>query len=584
MSDPVDRPGPPAARGPYPPPGTGRGDHGPRQSGPSRREGGVPDGLLLALIGLLLGVTVLVWTGTGLAALVERGRWPTGLHFTRTPVAIRQLATRPGDITAAWPQVAHGDLPRPGLFWGVLVGEVLVLLVLLVFAIGTVARYRALRAARRADRDRGRAAPHWPRTAPDAAGPPGASDTAASAALRSAGPAGAPDGSGTPWSAAPATRSRPPGGSAGLPGSGIEAAPDRPAVHARPVPPGPPVPPDAAVPREPAPAAPDPLTAPRTGSRVLFTGAGAGRTAKGPRAVWPAVLDAVGAVLVTCAGDATWQRTAAARAAIGPVRVFDPEHLVDTTERMRWAPHSGCEDPATAASRSRALLAPMRTHDVTADDAAATLLRCWLHAAAVDGRPFRQLHRWASGSGSGDALRVLRTARDAAAGWSGELDATLHAHPERRDTALDTVRRALSGLSSLHIRDACGPGRSDVLDLESFARERGTLYIVGAPREDPRTDPGAMPMLTALASSVVEHGRRMAAGSSPGRLDPPVTCVLDDVATVAPLPELPALMSEGPALGMPVLAVLRSEEQARHRWPSRDVRALWQNADHRVDL
>ena len=55
-----------------------------------------------------------------------------------------------------------------------------------------------------------------------------------------------------------------------------------------------------------------------------------------------------------------------------------------------------------------------------------------------------------------------------------------------------------------------------------------------------------MPLLTALASSVVEHGRRMAARSSPGRLDPPITLVLDDVAALAPLPELPALMAEGP--------------------------------------
>ena len=91
--------------------------------------------------------------------------------------------------------------------------------------------------------------------------------------------------------------------------------------------------------------------------------------------------------------------------------------------------------------------------------------------------------------------------------------------------------------------------------------------MVGEAVEDPKTNPGAMPLLTALASSVVEHGRRMAERSSSGRLDPPITLVLDDVAAVAPLPELPELLATGPERGMPTLALLRSREQGRARWP-----------------
>jgi hypothetical protein len=76
-----------------------------------------------------------------------------------------------------------------------------------------------------------------------------------------------------------------------------------------------------------------------------------------------------------------------------------------------------------------------------------------------------------------------------------------------------------------------------------------------------------MPLLTALTASVVEHGRRMAARSSDGRLDPPMTLVLDDVAAVAPLPRLPELLASGQDQGLPTLALLRSQEQARARWP-----------------
>ena len=97
--------------------------------------------------------------------------------------------------------------------------------------------------------------------------------------------------------------------------------------------------------------------------------------------------------------------------------------------------------------------------------------------------------------------------------------------------------------------------------------EGGTLYLVGESIEDPRAHPGAMPFLTALASNVVEHGRRVAERSSAGRLDPPLTVVLDDVAAVAPFPQLPELLASGAARGMPTLALLRSREQARSRWP-----------------
>lgn len=505
---------------------------------PTRREGGIPDGLLLGVVGFLLGVTLLTWTGTGLAGLLSHGHWPRSLHFTRTPLAMRALITQPKDLAGAWPQVPAGDLPGSGLFWGILVSEALILVVVGVFALSTMARWRAVRDNRRRlthellGQDAEFIAPQ-------------------------------------PAAAAPVVTPVPRHADVG----DVPAAPT--VLLAQPAPEAPGASP-------PASATPEPIGR-LTGSWVLFAGVN-GRTDKGAAAVLPAVLDAEGAVVVTCADDRTLLRTVGSRVKSGPVYVFDPEHRVDVPGRLRWAPHTGCEDPVTAAARARALLAPLRTHDVTANDAAVTLMRCWLHAAAVDGQSFRQLSKWAAGSGSAEALRILRTSRDAMSGWSGELESTLHAHPERRDTALAVVQRALSGLNSVHMRDACSPGRSDTFDLESFVNDRGTLYVVGTPREDPRAEPGAMPLLTALVSSVVEHGRRMAAGSSPGRLDPPMTCVLDDIATIAPLPELPALMGEGPALGIPVLAVLRSEEQARHRWPAKDAATIWQTADNRVEL
>ncbi|WP_374201248.1 type IV secretory system conjugative DNA transfer family protein, partial [Streptomyces mayonensis] len=283
-----------------------------------------------------------------------------------------------------------------------------------------------------------------------------------------------------------------------------------------------------------------------------------------------ALRDAEGAALVITSAPALWTDTKDARAKLGPVLLYDPTHLCDTPARLHWSPTVGCEDRPTAASRAAALLAPVRPAarlDQALGDTAELLLRSYLHAAAIDGRTVRHVHRWSQGLQIQDAVRVLRTHPKAAPGSAGELEGALTAHPERRDMAQQLTTRALAALSTVNIRESCTPNRTDALTLDSFIHEQGTLYVVGESIEDPRTSPGAMPLLTALVSSVVERGRRMAERSSSGRLDPPLALVLDDVAAVAPFPQLPGLLATGAEAGMPTLALLRSREQARARWP-----------------
>jgi hypothetical protein len=538
--------------------------------------GGLPDGLIVGIIGLLLGVTLLVWTATGISGLFAHGSWPSDVHFTRTPVAMRSLVAEPHDMAAAWPDTPAGELSGSGLFWGVFISQILVLIVFTVWVLGVVAR---LRGRGRGRRPAGAASRRYaaeppeepfeesfeeaeaasePAPVPRPRGTASKDDTTSLDAWFRTVPQATPPGA---REDAPTTRLAPVGGPAA----------DQPVMSGA---------------AEPAAGHGDRHAAALadgevTRTCVLFAGP---RGDKAKRITQPAVLAAEGPVVVTTADPDTYQETVGNRAKLGPVHVYDPGHLLDVPGRLRWAPHDGCEDPGSARIRAAALLAPLRTaraDEAIVHDTAATLLRCWLHAAAVDGQPFRAIHRWAAGGAtSGDAVRILRTDTGAASGWSGELESVVHAHPERRDAAQALIRRVMEPLNAVHFRDACNPGRTGRLDLESFASERGTLYVVGERIEDPRSHPGAMPLLTALVSCVVEHGRRMAAGSSAGRLDPPLTFLLDDVAALAPLPELPVLLSEGYAAGLPTLAVLRSPEQALARWQA----PLWQDADVRLVL
>ncbi|WP_405826631.1 type VI secretion protein [Streptomyces sp. NBC_00838] len=506
---------------------------------------GIPDGLILGVLGFLLGITLFAWTATGLAAFLARGAWPDSVTFTRTPSAIRRLVSAPHDLPAAWPGTPSGELSGYGLFWGLFIGELMVAAVLTVFVLGVVVRRRALRTVRLRERARQRAAAD---PAMDTNTDTDADPVAEAGAERVR---EAPPRTPEPAPAPATTSARNP---APAPAPVEQAVDDAPVAT-------------------PAPATPAPVPAPRTApyAHVRY----GDPLARRPAAV-QAIQDAEGPALVVTSDTGVWAETKDARAKLGPVLVYDPGHLCDTPARLHWSPTSGCEDADTAAARAAALLAPVRPLarlDAAMADTAQTLLRCWLHAAAVDSRPFKQVHRWAQGGNAHEAVRLLRTHPKAASGLAGLLESALTAYPERRDIAQELTTRALASLSSVHIREACTPNRADSLALDSFRAEGGTLYVVGEPIEDPRTRPGAMPLLTALTSHVVEHGRRMAARSSAGRLDPPMSLVLDDVAAVAPLPALPALLAEGDEQGMPALVLLRSREQGRDRWPHQELPA-----------
>ncbi|WP_330331678.1 type IV secretory system conjugative DNA transfer family protein [Streptomyces sp. NBC_00536] len=491
----------------------------PRRTDPrhptGQQRGGIPDGLLLALLAFLLGLAVLVWSATGLAAWITRGAWPGTVTFGHTPAAIRALIAQPHDVAGAWPDTDPAALSGWGLFWGTFISQLLVLFVATVFVIGVVARTKSRRA-------QARQAPEQP-PAPEPA----------------------------PFPVQPVTAYEPP----------------RPAP--RPAAPQPPAPTDEAY-RYGfgyAPATP-PAPSPSHGEQRLQYADPDRRHQLAAQSI----VMAEGAALIVTSSPALWAETKDARAKLGPVLLYDPAHLCDTPARMHWNPAEGCAERDTAAARAAALLAPVRPQariDAAVADTAETLLRSWLHAVALDSRPFKQLHRWAQGTNAQEPVRILRTHPHAAPGAAGELESALTAHPERRELAQHLTARALSCLSSINVREACNPNRTDSLTLASFLTEGGSLYVVGEPLEDPRTHPGAMPLLTALTASVVEHGRRMAARSSHGRLDPPLSLVLDDIAAVAPIPQLPELLAD--ATGLPVLALCRSREQARSRWPEADL-------------
>ncbi|MBF9072324.1 TraM recognition domain-containing protein [Streptacidiphilus fuscans] len=525
---------------------------------------------------------------------MDHGHFPHPLPFLSTASAIRHLATDPNDLPGAWPTTTASTLPSALAFWLTFFAMLALVLAGLIAVATARARHRAAVAAA---------------SAALAASTPG-SGTGSGAGSAGTVPEGAfprqaDDEGAVRADAAPTTAYAEPWPDSGSPISGSPTS-------------GPPVTPPPGAGIAPAPTQPRPwyvgeaaatFTLP-PGTTCVFAPEA---TATARRSLVQRVIaDATTQPLVVVGADpALWEQRPAHRRAsrFDPQQISaeDPEH-----PRGRWAPHGGCEDPAVATARAHALLLPTTRPTSDASDVqekavrdlAETLLRCWLHAAALDNRPFRHVARWAStaggaSGGSGaprqEAVAILNTtdAHRSGEGWGGLLQAALLHPSPSLDAALARIRAALASVGELHILAACTPDSpSAALDPGMLLREGevNSLYVLGQAGETRLRDdvPGmshsAMPLLTALVDDTFERARRAAARSASGRIDPALLWVLDDVAAVAPFPGLPELMARGGPMGLHALAVLRSPEQARARWGERAVHSLWTNSDNRAVL
>ena len=303
------------------------------------------------------------------------------------------------------------------------------------------------------------------------------------------------------------------------------------------------------------------------------------RSCKGLHIVIPAILDAPGAVVATSTRPDNLTATMRARERIGPVAVFDPQHLAEGVPAgLRWSPIRGCEEPLTAMVRATGLAAAteLSAGGVEGggfwDGKTRIALQAHLHAAALDHRSPAELFRWTlDPSAAAEAVAVRTGSPLAATGWADSLDATLDADPRTRDSIWQGVSLALSALADPRVLDAVSPAEGEQFDPESFIRDRGTLYLLA-------TGVGAgnsAALVAALVEDLVETARRMAARSPGARLDPPLLFALDEIGNLAPLPSLPTLMAEGGGTGITTMPVLQSLAQARDKWSENKAAAIW---------
>jgi type IV secretion system protein VirD4 len=310
------------------------------------------------------------------------------------------------------------------------------------------------------------------------------------------------------------------------------------------------------------------------------------RRGKTSAVVAPSVLAACGPVVSASTKPDVLRVTGPARARTGDLWLFDPSRTTQIppgAKELRWSPVTASATWDGALSQARAMVAAADPGKGVVDathwtERAGALLAPLLYAAALDGRAMRDVLRWVLEHDAGEAVAVLdaRRGSDKAGGTAAAADRTgaqerAHlalltllgiAKTERREQS--SIFSALSGVLEAYRSDAALRATDQPnFDAQAFVCSRDTVYIVGPAELQELVAPVIVGLLDDIRRVTYQHFH---AEVGQGRRPLPVVFALDEVAKIAPLPTLPAIISEGGGQGLLTLAVLQDLSQARERW------------------
>jgi len=312
------------------------------------------------------------------------------------------------------------------------------------------------------------------------------------------------------------------------------------------------------------------------------------RLGKTSQVIIPWVADWPGPALVTSIRPDVLAATALLRRKHGPAVVLDPTGAVPGwPDRLTWSPVSGCADYGKARHRADVITTVGRT--VQAADSASSgffssnaisLLSGWLHAAAVAGRSMDDVLRWAFAAGDQEPVHLLAEHPQAAPGIADMLGSLYRLTDATRTSLWATVQASLAPLLSPAARTAFAPSPGRSADLTALIHAGATVYLIA----DKDHAAGLAPVISAFVTELTHAAETISARSKGARLDPPLGLFLDEAANIAPLPQLPDLMSHAGGSGIFTTVVLQSTAQARARWGTDGAAMLLGSATVKIAL
>jgi len=300
----------------------------------------------------------------------------------------------------------------------------------------------------------------------------------------------------------------------------------------------------------------------------------------------PNIIDAPGPCVATTTRADMFAATVSLREKVGHVWVFDPNDMTNWPSQLRWSPVNGCHEPLVALNRAAAFVAGAGVGEGVQNASywtgvATAILRCYFLAAATSGRTITDVVRWSTQPTNPEPIQILRkqeTLGRAPQGWAGELESGASADGETRGNMWAGVRRALDCFADPRVLAACSPGPGDVFDVATFVKGRNTLYVLGKEKKNG----SVAPLVTAMMEDIFDQVRRIASRLPNSRIDPPLTVELNEVAHIAPMPNLPGYMGDSGGFSIALHVYLQSLGQARGKWGNDEAAVMWDTAAIRV--
>jgi type IV secretion system protein VirD4 len=274
----------------------------------------------------------------------------------------------------------------------------------------------------------------------------------------------------------------------------------------------------------------------------------------------PNVICAPGSVVVTSTKPDILAATLPARRRVGECWLLDPAGAIrppDGVRRIRWSPVAAARTWDESLVLARGMTGAARPSGRRGESAhwterAEALLAPLLHAAHLAGSGMEEVVSW-----------VLRHDLDAASGILGANGVRLGADvlagigetdPREQSGIWSSAAGVLAAYRADAVLDHSGPVNYDPAGL---VERRDTVYVCAPARHQDLVAPIVVAFLDQARSGTY---RDWAVGR------PPVTLVLDELANIAPIPDMGALVSEGGSQGVLTLGLLQDLSQARQRW------------------
>jgi type IV secretion system protein VirD4 len=277
----------------------------------------------------------------------------------------------------------------------------------------------------------------------------------------------------------------------------------------------------------------------------------------------PAILEWDGPVVALSVKTDLLRDTLAHRSSIGDVVVFDPTGATTLRDSASWSPLARCGDWGGARRVAASLAAGAGSSRRSLADgdfwysAAAKLLSPLLFAAATSGRTMADVVAWIDMQEEHAVVQALEEAD------SAEALQAMHANwmrdERQRSSIYTTAETILEAYADPRV--LARSSRSDISAEALLDGGRHTVYLCGPAREQKRL----RPVLVALIQELLD-GAYAASSQRDGPLDPPLLIVLDEVANIAPLPDLDVLVSTAAGHGIQFVTVLQDLAQAYNRW------------------